>query len=120
IGTVTARVGYTWENTMLYAKAGWAGVRVFARARNLATGELADFTDFTSGWTGGVGLEQVPRQKIGFGVEAHCCDGSSLDSFGVDTFGVPTRFFNTSAPIWAISLRASYLFGPPIVTRYVN
>jgi outer membrane immunogenic protein len=120
IGTVTARVGYTWDNTMLYAKAGWAGVRVFARARNLATGELADFTDFTSGWTVGVGMEHVPWQSIVLGVEANFYDVSRFDHSGVDTFGVPARFFNTSAPIWAISLRASYLFGPPIVTRYVN
>jgi outer membrane immunogenic protein len=120
IGTVTARVGYTWDNTMLYAKAGWAGVRVFARARNLATGELSDFTDFTSGWTVGVGMEHQPWQSIVLGVEANLYDVSGFDHSGVDTFGVPARFFNTSAPIWAISVRASYLFGPPIVTRYVN
>ena len=120
IGTITPRVGYTWDNTMLYAKAGWAGVRVFARARNLATGEFADFTDFTSGWTVGVGLEHVPWQSIVLGVEANFYDVSGFDHSGVDSFGVPARFFNTSAPIWAISLRASYLFGPPIVTRYVN
>jgi len=120
IGTATARVGYAWDNTMLYAKAGWAGVRVFARARNLATGELADFTDFTSGWTVGVGMEHVPWQSIVLGVEANFYDVTRFDHSGVDTFGVPARFFNTSAPIWAISLRASYLFGPPIVTRYVN
>jgi outer membrane immunogenic protein len=120
IGTVTARVGYTWDNTMLYAKAGWAGVRVSARARNLTTGEFSDFTDFTNGWTVGVGLEHVPWQSIVLGVEANFYDVTRFDHAGLDSFGVPARFFNTSAPIWAISVRASYLFGPPIVTRYVN
>jgi len=120
IGTITPRVGYTWDNTMLYGKVGWAGVRVSARARNLGTGELADFTDFTSGWTVGVGMEHQPWQSIVLGVEANFYDISGFDHSGADTFGVPARFFNTSAPIWAISLRASYLFGPPIVTRYVN
>jgi len=120
IGTVTARVGYAWDRTMLYAKAGWAGVRVSARARDLVTGEYADFTDFTSGWTVGVGMEHVPWQSIVLGVEANFYDVTGFDHSGPDSVGVPARFFNTSAPIWAISLRASYLFGPPIVTRYVN
>ena len=120
IGTVTARVGYAWDRTMLYAKAGWAGVRVSARARDLVTGEYADFTDFTSGWTVGVGMEHVPWQSIVLGVEANFYDVTGFDHSGPDSVGVPARFFNTSAPIWAISLRASYLFGPPIVSRYVN
>jgi outer membrane immunogenic protein len=120
IGTVTARVGYAWDRTMLYAKAGWAGVRVFARARNLGTGEFSDFTEFTNGWTVGVGMEHVPWQSIVLGVEANYYNVSGFDHSGLDSFGVPSRFFNTSAPIYAISVRASYLFGPPIVTRYVN
>ena len=120
IGTITPRVGYTWDNTMLYAKVGWAGVRVSARSRNLGTGETIDFTDFTSGWTVGVGMEHVPWQNIVLGVEANYYNVGSFDRSGVDTFGVPARFFNTSASLWAISVRASYLFSPPIVTRYVN
>jgi outer membrane immunogenic protein len=120
IGTITPRVGYTWDNTMLYAKLGWAGVRVSARARNLGTGETIDFTDFTSGWTVGVGMEHVPWQNIVLGVEANYYNVGSFDRSGVDTFGVPAGFSNTSASLWSISVRASYLFSPPIVTRYVN
>lgn len=120
IGTLTARVGYTWDNTMLYAKLGWAGVRVSARARDLVTGEYAEFTNFTNGWTVGVGMEHIPWQNIVWGVEANFYDVGSFDQSGLDSVGVPTRFSNTSATLWSISVRASYLFGPPIVTRYVN
>ena len=120
IGTITPRVGYTWDNTMLYAKVGWAGVRVSARARNLGTGEAIDFTEFTSGWTVGVGMEHVPWQNIVLGVEANYYNVGSFDHSGVDTFGVPAQFSNTSASLWSISVRASYLFSPPIGTRYVN
>src|SRR3979490_2796902 len=35
IATVTGRLGYAWDRTMLYAKGGWAGMRVNARASNL-------------------------------------------------------------------------------------
>ena len=119
IGTVAARFGYAWDRTMLYAKGGWAGVRISARAANV-TGEFSDFTDWSNGWTVGVGLEHVPWQNIVFGVEANVYGGLTFDHAGRDNAGTPFRFFNTDATIWAITLRASYLFGPPIVTRYVN
>jgi len=119
IGTVAARVGYAWDRTMLYAKGGWAGGRVSARAQNV-TGEFSDFTDWSNGWTVGVGLEHVPWQNIVLGVEANVYGGLTFDHAGRDNAGTPFRFFNTDATIWAITLRASYLFGPPIVTRYVN
>jgi outer membrane immunogenic protein len=119
IGTVAARFGYAWDRTMLYAKAGWAGVRISARAVNV-TGEFSDFTNWSNGWTVGVGLEHVPWQNIIFGVEANVYGGLTFDHAGLDNAGTPFRFFNTDATIWAITLRASYLFGPPIVTRYVN
>jgi len=120
IGTVAAKFGYAWDRTMLYGKAGWAGVRVNARAVNLATNELAEFTDWSNGWTVGVGLEHVPWQSIVLGVEADFYGSVKFDHSLIDTRGVAARFFDTSAPLWAITFRASYLFGQPIVTRYVN
>ena len=105
---------------MLYAKGGWAGVKISARAVNSVSGEFSDFIDWSNGWTVGVGLEHVPWQNIVFGVEANVYGGLTFDHAGRDNAGTPFRFFNTDATIWAITLRASYLFGPPIVTRYVN
>jgi len=120
IGTVAARFGYVWDRTMLYAKGGWAGVRVSTRAVNLINGINADFTDWSNGWTLGVGLEHVPWQSIVIGVEANVYGGLTFDHAGRDNVGNPVRFFNSDASIWAITVRASYLFGQPIVTRYVN
>jgi len=65
-------------------------------------------------------MEHIPWQSIVLGVEANFYDVGKFDQSGLDSVGVPARFFNTSAPLWSISVRASYLFGPPIVTRYVN
>jgi outer membrane immunogenic protein len=120
IGTVAAKFGYAWDRTMLYGKAGWAGVRVNARAVNLATNEFSEFTDWSNGWTVGVGLEHVPWQNIVLGVEADFYGGIKFDHSGSDSLGVAARYIDTSAPLWAITVRASYLFGQPIVTRYVN
>jgi hypothetical protein len=61
----------------------------------------------------------VPWQSIVLGVEANYYN-VSFDHSLVDNFSVPVQFSNTSAPLWAITVRASYLFGPPITTRYVN
>jgi opacity protein-like surface antigen len=105
---------------MLYGKGGWAGVRVNARAANLATGVFSDFTDWSNSWTVGVGLEHVPWQNIVVGVEADFYGDIRFDHTGRDNAGGLSRNFNTSAPLWAITVRASYLFGQPIVTRYVN
>ena len=120
IGTVTARLGYAWDRTMLYAKGGWAGVRVSARAVNALNGVFSDFTEWSNGWTVGVGLEHVPWQNIVVGVEANVYGGLTFDHAGQDNVGNNFRFFNSDATIYAITVRASYLFGQPIVTRYVN
>src|SRR5262249_48158083 len=120
IGTVAARLGYASHRTMLYAKGGWAGVKVSARALHSLRGAFGDFIDWSSGGAGGVGVEHVRWQKIGFGVEAIVYGAPAFDHGGRDNAGVPFRLFNAAAPIWAIPARASYLFAPPIVTRYVN
>ena len=120
IATVTGKLGYAWDRTMLYAKGGWAGVRVNARAINLLTGVFSEFTDWSNGWTVGVGLEHVPWQNIVVGVEADFYDATRFDHRGQDNIGGAAVYSNSNAPIWAITLRASYLFGQPIVTRYVN
>src|SRR6266487_3121913 len=53
-------------------------------------------------------------------VEANVYGGITFDHAGRDSAGNSIRFFNSDASIYAITVRASYLFGQPIVTRYVN
>jgi len=87
IGTATVRLGYAWDRTMLYGKGGCAGVKVNARAANLATGVFSDFTDRSNGWTVGVGLEHVPWQNIVVGVEADFYGDIRFDHTGRDNAG---------------------------------
>ena len=117
IATATGRLGYAWDRTMLYVKGGWAGVRVNTRAVNLTTGVFSEFTDWSSGWTVGTGLEHVPWKNIVVGLEFNYY-AVTFDRSGQDSVGAPVRFFDTSAPIYALTFRASYLFGPPVVTNY--
>jgi opacity protein-like surface antigen len=102
---------------MLYFKGGWAGVRVNAHAANLVTGVFADFTEVSSGWTIGLGLEHVPWKDIIVGLEFDYYN-VAFDHSGLDTAGGAFQVSNTSANIYAFTVRVSYLFGPPVVTNY--
>jgi outer membrane immunogenic protein len=123
IGTVTPRLGYTWGRTMLYFKGGWAGVRVNAHAADLKIANavtsiaFTDFTQVNSGWTVGAGLEHVPWRDIivGLGFDYY---NVAFDRSGVDNFGAPFQVSSSRANIYAVTLRLSYLFGPPVVTNY--
>jgi len=117
IATATGRLGYAWDRTMLYVEGGWAGVRVNARAVNLTNGVFSEFTDWSSGWTVGTGLEHVPWHNIVVGLEFNYYT-VTFDHTGQDNVGGSVRYFNSNAPIYALTLRASYLFGPPVVTNY--
>jgi outer membrane immunogenic protein len=110
IATATGRLGYAFDRTMLYVKAGWAGVRVNARAVSFGTGVFSDFTDWSNGWTVGVGLEHVPWRSIVVGMEVNYYN-ATFDHSGTNSVGGTSRNFNTSADIFAATLRASYLFG---------
>jgi outer membrane immunogenic protein len=117
IATVTGRVGYAWDRTMVYLKAGWAGVRVNAHASTLFSQEVFDFTQWSSGWTLGGGAEYVIWRSVVLGAEFNYYN-AKFDHSGVDNFGVPRRNFNTNADLYSLTLRLSYLFGPPVVTNY--
>jgi outer membrane immunogenic protein len=116
IYTITPRLGYTWGRTMLYFKGGLADVRVNTDAAS-STGEFANFTQVNSGWTFGLGLEHVPWKDIIVGLEFDYYK-VTFDRSGLDTAGVPIQFSNTGANIYAVTVRLSYLFGPPVVTNY--
>jgi outer membrane immunogenic protein len=117
VGTIAPRVGYTWDRTMLYFKGGWAGVRVNKHAANLATGVFVDFTETSSGWTIGAGLEHVPWKNIVVGL-AFDYYNVAFDHNGLDTTGRPFQFSNSSANIYAVTARLSYLFAPSFLTNY--
>lgn len=117
IGTVTGRVGYAFDRTMAYVKAGWAGARVKTRALNQLTGVFADFSDFSNGFTVGAGVEHVPWQNIVVGMEFNYYH-AGFNHPGQDSVGNVARVVDGKADIFALTVRASYLFGQRVVTNY--
>jgi outer membrane immunogenic protein len=105
IASVTARLGYAWDNWMLYTKGGGAGARVNTHA---AATLLADETDWENGWTVGGGLEYVAWHNIVLGVEFNYYRFNFDRTVSVG--GVATQFTDGHADIYSGLFRASYLF----------
>ena len=117
VATVTGRVGYAWDRTMLYVKGGWAALRSNVHAVNVVTGAFTDFTQWSNGWTIGAGVEHVPWKNIVVGMELNYYN-ATFDHNGVNSVGTVSRTLNSKADIYALTARVSYLFGPPVVTNY--
>ncbi len=98
--TVRGRLGFTWSRWLFYGTGGWIGVNRETRVIDDCDtvpcgGDLlnAGGTEFTSGWTGGGGVEYmitchwtIRGEYLRFQLDDHSFD--SLDEFG----GGPFRF----------------------------
>lgn len=100
LATVTPRVGYAFDNWLVYGKAGgaWADVSVSVNAFGL--GSSAGGT--ASGWVAGVGAEYAFRNNWSAKVE--------YDHFG---FGSDASIFSTGSSVGfdAIKVGVNYRFG---------
>ena len=115
LATVTARIGYAWNNVLLYAKGGYAGANVqFSVSDTCCVGGspmgAGSATHWQSGWTIGTGLEYGLTPNWIIGVEYNYVDLGSANyevggSSGSYAFDVKTR-------IQEVLGRVSYKFGP--------
>ena len=115
LATVTGRVGYAWNNVLLYAKGGYAGANVqfSVSDTNSAGGSpvgSGSQTRWQSGWTLGGGLEYGFTPNWIIGVEYNYIDLGTANyevggNSGSYAFDVRTR-------IQTVLARLSYKFGP--------
>jgi outer membrane immunogenic protein len=124
IASVTGRLGYAWDNFLLYGKGGgaWAHDNYSIQNSNcllLVTCSLAGSTDRT-GWTAGVGLEwafaknwsaMVEYDHFGFGNKAVAFTGPNLGQ---------NFIFNVRQDVDVVKVGVNYRFGlgGPVVARY--
>jgi outer membrane immunogenic protein len=118
-GTVSA--GYAWNQTLWYAKGGWAGADIvrntvgFAGATGITSG---DVNMWSNGWTVGTGVEYMLTKNFSLGLEydyARLREGG----FQVRTFiigaGTPAFLNNAGgldADLHQVLLRANYRLMP--------
>lgn len=109
IATVTGRFGTTWDQVMLYAKGGWAGVNIDVHSRDSVAGVTGDATGRSSGWTVGLGLDYMPAPSAVFGVEFDFYN-LNFDRNGLFSDGTAFHVTASSADVYSVTARLSYLF----------
>jgi len=119
IATVTGRLGYTWDQTLLYAKGGYAAARVDTSNFNPANGFAGDTNKWENGWIVGGGLEFMAARNIVLGVEydyAHI----TFDRTITVNNGALVALTGSRGNLQQVVARASYLFnwGGPVVAKY--
>ncbi|WP_238123261.1 MULTISPECIES: outer membrane protein [unclassified Xanthobacter] len=86
LGTVTARLGYAFDKTLLYARGGFAWDRQTDGFNNFNfTGQLMGHDSTNTGWTAGAGVEYALLPNLSVGLEYKHFD-----------FGGSSAFFTTA------------------------
>ena len=115
LATVTARIGYAWNNVLLYAKGGYAGANVqFSVSDTCCVGGspmgAGSDTHWQSGWTIGTGLEYGLTPNWIIGAEYNYIDlGTANYEVGG---GAGSYAFDVKTRIQEVLARVSYKFGP--------
>jgi outer membrane immunogenic protein len=92
LGTVTARLGYTWDRTLLYVKGGAAFARDKYHSTDATLGgaTFAETKDTNWGWTIGTGIEYAFGSNWSAKVEYNYLDFGTRGVGFVDTItGIP-------------------------------
>jgi outer membrane immunogenic protein len=107
--TATARLGYTWDRWLAYARAGYAGGRVETGALITMNGISAGETRNHNGWTVGLGIEYLLTRNLALGVEYGYID---LGEAEYHTPPLATRFdLDNDVTAHSVMARLNYNFG---------
>jgi outer membrane immunogenic protein len=115
LATVTGRVGYAWNNVLLYAKGGYAGGHIqFSVSDTCCVGGspmgAGSQSRWQSGWTIGGGLEYGLTPNWIVGAEYSYIDlGTANYEVGG---GLGSYAFDVKTRIQTVLARVSYKFGP--------
>ena len=120
IAAFTGKVGYAAGPWMVYAKGGWAGLRVVHSSVNPVNAfSSLSAEDWHSGWTAGTGFELMLQRNWIAGVEF---DYYTAKYDGAQTFsnGAAGAVTGSHADVYTVTARLSYLFnwGGPVIARY--
>jgi outer membrane immunogenic protein len=125
--TVTGRLGYAMNKTLLYVKGGYAGAEVESTVTDMVTnvggicGPAVNFKQCRSGdnsqwhhgWTAGVGVEHAVTKNVIVGFEYNFTDLGSENSITPTSAAAGTIFLNQDVDVQIHSFmgRISYKFG---------
>ena len=116
IATLTARLGYVANRSLLYVKGGaawaWEQHEFFAVAGGPVT---AVFNDRRSGWTAGAGLEHAIADQWSASIEYNYID------FGGESFVLGAQLPRVDQTVHTVKLGLNYRFATgkaPVMTKY--
>ncbi|ALK08634.1 outer membrane protein [Blastochloris viridis] len=117
IATLTGRIGYAWDNWLLYAKGGaaWGG-RDGGRNYDLLDVYYDNRDDTHTGWTLGAGVEWAWTPNWSVKLEY-----DYIDFGGGHEYYVGDYYFKEEAQIHTVKLGVNYRFGgpaPAVAARY--
>jgi outer membrane immunogenic protein len=108
LGAVSARLGFTLDRLMVYAKGGWAFARTYTFDRNTATGIGAETWYWDNGFVVGTGLEYqfAPGWVAGLAFDYYGFTPTRNFTIG----GVNGQISNGDVGIYSFTGKVSYLF----------
>jgi outer membrane immunogenic protein len=116
ITTATLRIGYALDNWLLYAKGGYAGAWISAKALSgePGAGVTADEGDWHNGWTVSAGVERILAPNLVLGLEYGFVDLDDERHTGVTggtSSGLPFHA-DIGGEVHIFSARLSFKFDP--------
>jgi outer membrane immunogenic protein len=117
ISTVVGKIGFSGGPWLLYAKGGWADLRVNTSSFSFVTGNSSNNTNWYGGWTVGAGLEYLFARSWMAGVEFDYYT-AKFDHAFLFADGTGGLITNSRADVYAVVARLSYLFNwGPLVAK---
>ena len=114
ITTITGRVGYAWDNWLMFVRGGWAGAET-KQTLSSTVGPVASKNLFVDGWTIGAGAEVMTWHNVSFGLTYdyidlnHGAHAISCPACGVGV-GLGTPYIEPELKLSTIMARATYMF----------
>jgi len=119
--TSTGRIGYAWDNWLLYVKGGaaWMNVNYNNNVTALATTfNFPGFTDTRGGWTLGVGIEQALWNNWSWKLEYDYMDFGTRRYTFLDTTGTITTMWDINTRVNAVTVGLNYRWGGSVAAKY--
>lgn len=121
LGTIAGRVGFAWDRTLLYGKAGGAWAHDKYRVLDLTTGGVVNTGNETRwGWVAGIGLERAFLESWSVKIEYDYMDFGSkhLELNCVPGTCTGSQAEHIRQNVSTIKAGINYRFGGPIIASY--
>ena len=108
--SVTGQVGYSEEGWLVYGKAGAAGSYAYLSTLNGLNGVRSSLTDRPRGWTAGVGIDYLLKDRWSLGLEYDYYRLRLGDRTATQSIGTSADYIGFTAKIDVLVVRLGRMF----------